>query len=48
MNHLMENIEHTIEKRAVRREQKRRPRMRVSGKSVFAIQTLMKSRRPKK
>jgi hypothetical protein len=47
MKKTMEQLERDAERKSARRARKRTPRMRVSGKSVFVIQSMIRTR-PKK
>jgi len=41
----LEKIEEETKKKAQKREKKKRPKMKVSGKSVFELQKMMRKKR---
>ena len=40
----LEEIEEKVKKKAQKRERKKKPKMRVSGKSVFKLQRIIKKK----
>ncbi|MFH1461204.1 MAG: hypothetical protein ABIF84_02175 [Patescibacteria group bacterium] len=44
MKESLEEIEEKVKKKAQKREKKKKPRMRVSGKSVFGLRRLMRKK----
>ncbi len=46
MKENLEQIEEKVEKKAKQRAKKKNPKMKVSGKSVFQLQKIIKKRKP--